>query len=289
MIHWNVSPEILSLGPLTVRWYGLMFLAGFTLGYRFMVKVCEREGYGPEKLDSLLVHLVLGTVIGARLAHCLFYDPAYYLANPLKILAVWEGGLASHGGGLGVITAIWIFTRKNPEFGLWWLFDRIAIPTVLTGAFIRIGNLMNSEILGLPTKSDWGVIFERVDNVPRHPSMIYESICYFVIAGIVQWLYWNWSKVRPANPAPQVVKGKKKQEALALPPRGFLFGAVLAMIFVARFFIEFFKENQETFNMGFPVNMGQLLSLPFIATGVFFMVRGLRAESAGRAKGAGAS
>lgn len=278
MIHWNVSPDLFSLGPLTVRWYGLMFLAGFTLGYRFMVQVCRRENYSVEKLDSLLVHLVLGTVIGARLAHCIFYDPQYYLANPLKIVAVWEGGLASHGGGIGVIAALWLFSRRNPEFKLWWLFDRIAMPTILTGAFVRIGNLMNSEILGLPTKGDYGVIFERVDNVPRHPSMIYESICYFAIAAILHWLYWNWDKVRPPV-AP--LKGKKKNE-LVLPPQGLLFGAVLAMIFIARFGIEFFKENQETFNLGFPINMGQLLSLPFIAVGMFFVLRALAREKTAR-------
>ena len=187
--HWNVSPEILSLGPLVIRWYGLMFLLGFSLGYYLMVKVCRWEGMPIEKLDSLLVHLVLGTTIGARLGHCLFYDPVHYLTHPLEILKIWEGGLASHGGSLGVIIAIWLFCRKNPEFTLMWVYDRIVIFTVMTGGFIRLGNLFNSEILGKPTGSDWGVVFSRVDAFPRHPAQVYESICYFLIFAVLFQVY----------------------------------------------------------------------------------------------------
>ncbi|PIS09836.1 MAG: prolipoprotein diacylglyceryl transferase [Bdellovibrio sp. CG10_big_fil_rev_8_21_14_0_10_47_8] len=255
MIHWNVSPEIFELGPLRVRWYGLMFLTGFSLGYQGMKKICQWEGLPVEKLDSLLVHLVLGTTIGARLGHCLFYDPVYYLSNPLEILKIWEGGLASHGGGVGVIIATWMFMRKNPEFHLWWLLDRLAIFTVMTGGFIRIGNLMNSEILGKPTDGTWGVIFERVNQVPRHPAQVYESLCYFVIFAISYWVY---------------LKFKEKT------PQGLIFGFVLAAIFTCRFFIEFVKEIQSPFEQDMIINMGQMLSIPFVAFGLFFMLRALR-------------
>lgn len=249
-----------------------MFLTGFTLGYRYIQKACEREGLSTEKLDSGLVHVVLGTIIGARLGHCLFYDPSYYLSAPWKILAVWEGGLASHGGGLGVIFALWLFRRKNPEFTFWWLLDRVAICTVLTGGFIRIGNLMNSEILGKPTGSDYGVIFQRVDNVPRHPAMIYESICYFVISALCYWLYWNWDKLFPA------LETKKKKKQVVLPPDGMIFGLTISLIFICRFFIEFAKENQESFNLGMPLNMGQLLSIPFILVGSYLVLKALKTQ-----------
>lgn len=255
--HWNVSPEIFQLGPVRLRWYGLMFLVGFSLGYRLMVKVCRWENKPVDKLDSLLVHLVLGTTIGARLGHCLFYDPVFYLSNPLEILKIWEGGLASHGGGAGVIIALWWFSRKNPEFSWWWLLDRISVFTVMTGAFIRIGNLMNSEILGKPTDGTWGVIFDRVDQILRHPAMVYESICYAVIFGLAYFGIYL----------------RKKGET----PQGLLFGFVIAMIMASRFFIEFFKEIQSPFEKDMVINMGQILSLPFIACGIYFVVRALRA------------
>jgi phosphatidylglycerol:prolipoprotein diacylglycerol transferase len=252
IIPWNASPEIFNLGPLTLRWYGLMFLMGFSLGYSLMKKACLAEGKPTEALDSLLVHLVLGTTIGARLGHCLFYDPAYYLSRPLEILKIWEGGLASHGGVAGVIFATWLFLRKNPEFNLFWLYDRLAIFTAMTGGFIRIGNLMNSEILGKPTDGSWGVVFQRVDQIPRHPAMIYESLSYFAIFALSYGIY---------------LKKRAKM------PSGFLFGLILSLIFTARFFLEFFKENQSSFENEMAVNMGQLLSLPFVAIGIYLMLR----------------
>lgn len=268
LIHWNASPEIIHLGPLTLRWYGLMFLVGFTLGYQGMKKACQWENKGGknyiEKLDSLLIHLVLGTTIGARLGHCLFYDPSYYLSHPLEILKIWEGGLASHGGGIGVIVAIWLYVRKNPEFNMWWLFDRIAIFTVLTGGFIRLGNLMNSEIIGKPTNGSWGVIFDRVDQVPRHPTQIYESFCYFVIFAITFFIY------------------RKMKEKT--PPR-LLFGLVFSGIFICRFVIEFFKEVQSPFEEDMIINMGQVLSLPFIFIGLYCVWISLRANKLNLRKG----
>lgn len=255
IINWNLDPAILHLGPLQVRWYGLMFVTGFTLGYMGMKKICEWEGKPVDRLDSLLVHLVLGTTIGARLGHCLFYDPVYYLSNPLEILKIYEGGLASHGGVVGVLVATWLFLRKNPEFSLMWLYDRLVIFTVMTGGFIRLGNLANSEILGRPTNADWGVVFQRVDQIPRHPAMVYESLSYFLIFAIALPMYLKFK---------------------ANTPRGLIFGFVTAAVFVARFFIEFVKENQSSFENEMSLNMGQILSLPFIALGVYMVIRALK-------------
>ncbi|MCE3011382.1 MAG: prolipoprotein diacylglyceryl transferase [Proteobacteria bacterium] len=255
MIEWSVSPDLIALGPVKIRWYGLMFVAGFSIGFQFMKWVCRREGKSSEVLDSLLVHLVLGTTIGARLGHCLFYDPGYYLSNPLKILAIWEGGLASHGGALGVIIACFLFARKNPEMPGLWILDRIAIPTVLTGAFIRLGNLMNSEILGKPTDGTWGFIFTRVDQIPRHPAQLYESFCYFLIFVASFLMYKVWPRSQS---------------------RGFLFGFVVGTIFLCRIFLEFFKENQEAFEASWPLNMGQMLSVPYVMICYYLVIQALK-------------
>jgi prolipoprotein diacylglyceryl transferase len=258
MVSWNVSPTIVRFGPLQLRWYGLMFLIGFLWGYQAMRKICQWEGKSTEKLDSLLTHIFLGTLIGARLGHCLFYEPGYYLSHPLDIFKIWEGGLASHGGSLGVLLAIWLFSRKNKDFPLMWIFDRVVIFTVLTGAFIRIGNLMNSEIIGRPTDLAWAFVFEKVDKLPRHPTQIYESLSYFVIA-LIGWLIYRKYKAK-------------------LPP-GRIFGLSVALVFIARFFIEFFKENQESFESDMWINMGQLLSLPFIAVGFYFFARSFKTKT----------
>lgn len=258
MIEWNVSPTLIHIGPLQLRWYGLMFLAGFLIGFQAMRKICQWENKPTEKLDSLLTHIFLGTLIGARLGHCLFYEPAHYLANPIQIFKIWEGGLASHGGSLGVLIAIGLFSRKNREFPLWWIFDRVVIFTVLTGAFIRIGNLMNSEIIGRPTDIPWSFIFERIDKTPRHPAQIYESLCYFAIA-LIGWLVYKPLKAKL--------------------PAGRVFGLSVALVFSARFFIEFFKENQEAFESSMPLNMGQLLSIPFIVAGLFVFARSFKRQA----------
>lgn len=254
MIHWDVDPDLVAFGPLRVRWYGLMFLLGFSLGYRIVKKMCLREGKPTELLDTLLVYLVAGTTIGARLGHCLFYEPDYFLAHPLDIFKIWQGGLASHGGGAGVLIALWLFSRKYKEFPLIWLMDRIAAPVAMTGGFIRIGNLMNSEILGRASDVPWAFIFERVDKIPRHPTQIYESLSYFFVFWVTYAVYKRNSR----------------------PPRGLLLGMVFTGLFVARIIWEFFKENQEPFEAGMLLNMGQLLSLPYIAFGIFLVIRALR-------------
>jgi len=248
IVHWGPSPDIVSLGPLTIRWYGVLFAAGFIIGYRIMEKVFKREGYDVTKLDSLLLHLILGTTIGARLGHCLFYEPAEYLANPIRILYIWEGGLASHGGTIGNIIAMWLFVRKNKEFNYLWLVDRLSYPIALAACFIRLGNVMNSEILGLPTDGSWGVIFDLRDNIPRHPAQLYESLAYLITFFVMRHLYW-------------------KTEIRNRP--GQMFGIFLCCIFGARFIIEHFKENQVAFEAGMAVNMGQLLSIPFVLAGIY--------------------
>lgn len=243
MIQWDVSPILIEFGAVKVRWYGLMFVMGFAGGLHLMRWICKREGKNPEAMENLLIYMILGTTIGARLGHCLFYDPVYYLSNPLKILYIWEGGLASHGGTAGVILSVYMFLKKHPDFSFVWLLDRLSIPAALTATFIRIGNLMNSEILGKPTDGTWGFVFSKVDSIPRHPAQLYESASYFLILLSLLAIY-------------KFTEWRKKP--------GFMFGVGIGTIFLARIFIEFFKENQEAFEQGMLLNMGQLLSIPFV-------------------------
>jgi prolipoprotein diacylglyceryl transferase len=250
MIHWSIDPVLIHLGPAQVRWYGLLFLAGFYLGHYYLQKVCRWEKKPPEAMDSLLIYAILGTTLGARFAHCIFYEWDYYSQHLLEIPMIWKGGLASHGGGAGVIIALWFFIKKHKEFSFAWLADRVAVPLTLSGALIRMGNLMNSEIIGKPTDGSWGFIFERIDQIPRHPTQIYEAIWYVMIwAGGLFW--YNRFKRNP--------------------PTGFLFGWTLAGIFTGRIIIEFWKENQEAFEANMAFNMGQLLSLPYLIIGVGLM------------------
>lgn len=251
MIHWNADPEILSIGPLSIRWYGLMFLIGFSAGYQFMKQIFFSRGWKIEKLDQLLVHAVFGTLIGARLGHVLFYDPDYFLSHPSEIIKVWQGGLASHGGGLGLILSLWLYIRKNPDVDFLWLLDRMSIPTLWTAGLIRIGNLMNSEIIGHPTNGPWAVVFQRVDPLPRHPVQVYESLAYFLVCLVTYFVY-----KRNPNPKP-----------------GLLLGICFVGIMTLRFPIEFLKERQESFDLPIPLNMGQLLSLPFLLMGLYLVFR----------------
>ncbi len=246
---WDFSPEIFSLGSFAPRWYGLMFAIGFMVGYSFMQKIFKQEGYNEEDLSSLLFHVMLGTIIGARLGHCLFYEPGYYLTPEhfIEILYIWKGGLASHGGTIGVIIAVWLYKRKHPDQGYVWLADRLSIAIAFTAACIRIGNFFNSEILGKPSDAPWAIIFKRAgETVPRHPAMLYESATYLVLTGLLYWLY-------------QKTEAKK---------RGQMIGLMFFWIFTSRFFIEFFKENQVAFENELPLNMGQILSIPFIILGL---------------------
>jgi prolipoprotein diacylglyceryl transferase len=254
MIHWSPDPILVHVGPLQIRWYGLLFLSGFYIGLYFMQKVCKHENKPAEKMDTLLVYLIAGTTIGARLAHCFFYEWDYYSQNLAEIVMIWKGGLASHGGGAGVVIALYIFSRRHPEFSFSWLCDRIALPLVLTGAFIRLGNLMNSEIIGQPTNLPWAFVFDRVDQIPRHPTQIYESLWYLGTWLVGVFLY------------------KKFKHH---PPVGLLFGWVVGAIFTGRILIELIKENQEAFEANMTLNMGQWLSIPWLLVGYFLFFRAL--------------
>ncbi|RZA16873.1 MAG: prolipoprotein diacylglyceryl transferase [Proteobacteria bacterium] len=245
---WDFSPEIFKLGSFAPRYYGLMFAIGFMVGYSITQKIFVHENRDIEDLSSLLFHIMVGTIVGARVGHCLFYEPEYYLQHPLEILYVWRGGLASHGGTIGVLLALWLYKRKHADQGYVWLADRLAIGTAFTACCIRIGNFFNSEILGKPSDAPWAIIFaSNGDMVPRHPAMLYEAAAYLLLFFTLLTLYWKTNAGQ--------VKGR-------------LIGLMLAWIFTARFFIEFVKENQVPFENGMVLNMGQLLSIPFIIIGI---------------------
>ena len=266
-ITWNVDPAIFSIGSKEIRWYALMFVMGFYIGYMIVEKMWKRENLNTQWLDPLLWYTMAGTVIGARIGHCLFYDPVYYLSNPFEMIKVWEGGLASHGGVLGIIVAIYFYSKKVSHKSMLWTFDKLVVPTGLVSAMIRFGNLMNHEVYGNPTDLPWGFRFiknlyawrhhgaEPIFTVPSHPTQLYEAACYVMTFILCMWLYFKkyaWKK------------------------EGLIFGIFMICIFTSRFFIEFLKEIQEQFEEGMALNMGQLLSIPFVLMGIFFVWRALK-------------
>ena len=264
-IHWNPDPEIINIFGISIRYYGLLFVTGLILCIFILDRLYKREKLPAENLEKLTIYGMIGIIAGARLGHCLFYEPSYYLSHPLEmILPVTfspEGGikftgyqgLASHGGVLGLLIGIYFYSRKtrHPMIDT---FDLIAVVSGLSFGFIRLGNFMNSEIIGMPTTLPWGVIFERVDNLPRHPVQLYEAISYFIIFAVLMILY------------------KLKRNRLK---NGFFFGLGSVLFFAARFIIEFVKEDQVGFEEGMTLNMGQLLSIPYILAGVGFIIYGL--------------
>ncbi|MEM8487600.1 MAG: prolipoprotein diacylglyceryl transferase [Bacteroidota bacterium] len=250
--RWEAGPILLELGPLTIRWYGLLFATGFFLGFLYMRYVYDRERKPVAELDNLLLYMMISTIVGARLGHCLFYEPAYYLSNPVEILKVWRGGLASHGGAIGILTGMYLYSKSRRNQPYLWLLDRIVVPISLAGCLIRLGNFFNSEILGVPTEKSWGVIFARIDELPRHPAQLYESICYLLIFIVLHKTYSKYGKDTP---------------------RGMLLGLFLILVFSARFLVEFVKVRQAAFAEGLPLSMGQLLSIPAVIAGVVLLVR----------------
>jgi len=257
-IEWSVTPEIFHLGPVSVRWYGLLFAMAFVAGYFIMTWIFKKEGRPQPDLEQLSVYMIFGTVIGARLGHCLFYNPAYYLSNPIEIFKVWEGGLASHGAAIGILIAVYLFSKKKKNYSFLWIIDRIVIVVALAGTFIRLGNLFNSEIIGKPTDVSWAFIFTAVDDLPRHPTQLYESIAYLIIFLILLFVYY---------------KGLEKDRG------GFLFGLFLVLVFTFRFFVEFLKENQSAFERGMILDMGQLLSIPFVIAGIIFITKSFKPKT----------
>jgi prolipoprotein diacylglyceryl transferase len=252
MIHWNIAPEMISVGPFTVRWYGALFATSFFLGYRHCAGIFEAWKLPQRALDRLFLHVFLGTLVGARVGHCLFYEPSIYLREPWRIPMIWEGGLASHGAAVGIILSLLWYGKREPKLGALWGLDCIAVPIALSGALIRLGNFFNSEILGKPSEMPWSVVFERVDAVPRHPAQLYESFTYLVIWFILKAVARKpWAKIGG----------------------GALFGSFLALIFGTRFFLEFFKENQVGFEQDLALNMGQMLSFPLVMFGAWLVLR----------------
>ena len=277
-IIWNPSLEAFSIGPLTFRWYSLCWLVGLLLAYLVVRRLYKEQKIKDELFDPLFVYCFLGILVGARLGHCIFYQPDYFLTSfkgfvemflPIHIMqdGSWKmtgyAGLASHGGTAGLMLALWLYTKRT-KLSLWTVLDNIAIATGTTACFIRLGNLMNSEIIGKATDVPWAFVFEKVDALPRHPGQLYEAIAYALLF-VIMWIIYKNSQKQTAN-------SRKPQVGT-----GWYFGFCLAYIFTFRFFIEYTKEIQEAFEASLPLDMGQILSIPFIILGVYCMIRAKKA------------
>ncbi|PLX09617.1 MAG: prolipoprotein diacylglyceryl transferase [Marinilabiliales bacterium] len=263
-ITWNIDPEIFEIWGRGIRWYGVLLATGFYIGYLILSKNLTREGFSEKKINQLSMFMIVGTILGLRLGHCFFYEPEYYLSRPMEIFKVWKGGLASHGGALGILIAIAIYAYKNKQSYLG-LLDRIVVIIPLAGAFVRIGNLMNSEIVGKFTNVSWGFIFPRYDCPPphdcdisnltaRHPTQLYEALFYFILFAVMIIMYKR-------------SKGNIKE--------GFLLGVFITLLFSFRFIIEFFKDVQVNFEQDMVINMGQILSIPFVLAGIAIIIYSL--------------
>ena len=251
---WSADPVLLHVGPLQLRWYGLLFVGSFFVALKVASVIFKKEGKDPALLDNLLIYALIGTVVGARLMHCFAYEPDYFLAHPVEILKVWKGGLASHGGLLGVLVAFWIFAKRY-KLDYVWLLSRMAIVGPIVAAAVRIGNFFNSEILGLPTNLPWAVVFSRIDNLPRHPVQLYEALAYIALFFL---LYGLWKKLTP-NATTRIIPG--------------LF---LTVMFSVRFLLEYTKTKQADYTWDLPLTTGQALSLPFIIIGLVWLAWGIK-------------
>lgn len=252
-ITWNVDPELVSIGPLTIRWYGLLFALGFILGYEVAKKMFQRDKIPLEWLDKAMVYVFIGTLVGARLGHVFFYDWGYYSQHLDEIIMIWKGGLASHGAAIGIIISLYVFSRRVSKKSVLWILDRTVVPVALAGAFIRTGNLMNSEIYGRPTDVPWAFDFVRIPSIagtPFHPTQIYEALGYLIIFFVLYRLFYKHEA------------GKKQ---------GFLLGMFFILVFGFRFLVEFVKADQVAFEANIPLNMGQWLSIPLVAIGVLLV------------------
>ena len=269
-VTWTASPVLFSFGSVTVRWYGLMFAIGFLVGYEIVYRIFRHEGARESWVGSLFIYVVVATILGARLGHVLFYDWGYYSQHLAEIPKIWEGGLASHGGTLGIMIAIWLYSRFVTRKPMLWTFDRLVVPVGFVAALIRIGNLMNHEIYGGETSMPWGFSFvtnlgqwmqgaEPVFSAPSHPTQIYEAAFYLLTFAVCMLMYWRW----------------RCQER-----EGLIFGVFMLGIFVPRFFIEYIKNVQEPWEVAMRANwgidQGQLLSIPFIVLGLWLVIRALR-------------
>lgn len=244
------SPTLTSIGPIQPRWYGLMWVCAFASGYFLGLRMYKDAGKTIEDLDRLLIYVLVGTVIGARLGHVFFYEAEFYLRNPILIPQVWTGGLASHGAAIGIIVAMYLYAKKTSWASFLWVADRVVPGVAIGGMFIRIGNFFNSEIVGVPTDVPWAVIFTRVDMLPRHPSMLYEAILCFIVLIVLWTIYKKYDRK---------------------PPEGSLFATFLILLFGGRFFLEFAKQTLADFLEGALLDMGQLLSIPLVLIGIWIL------------------
>lgn len=262
-VIWDFNPVLVRIAGMDIRYYGLMWALAILIGAWFFDKFGKREGLPPSVSESIFLYGTLATIIGSRLGHCLFYEPEYYLAHPLAIVTEFRnGGMASHGAAVGLLIGLWLFSRKN-KLPYIWSLDRIMVPVALGGAIVRLGNLFNSEIVGAAADVPWGFKFVRLyrglplEQIPvQHPTQIYEAICYVLTFCVLIWLYY-------------------RRDAGTRRP-GLMFGVGLIGIFLTRFLIEFIKEDQEAFEQGMLLNMGQLLSIPFALFGIYMIVRACR-------------
>ena len=255
---WNIDPNIFHYGALQLRWYGLLFVGSFFIGMALVKWIFTRENVPTDSLDNLLLYAIAGTVIGARLMHCLAYEPAFYLSHPIEILKVWKGGLASHGGMIGMMIVLYIYARRE-KLSYTWLLSRLTLPGMIVAAFVRFGNFFNSEILGLPTTVPWAVIFSRVDHLPRHPVQLYEAFSYLIIFVILLTIY--------------------RRASFAFSTR-ILPGVFAVLLFGTRFALEYFKTRQADYTTSLPFTTGQLLSLPIILIGILWILWALYGNKA---------
>ncbi|MBI3135256.1 MAG: prolipoprotein diacylglyceryl transferase [Bacteroidetes bacterium] len=290
-INWDMNPSVIPSWNMP-RWYGIMWALGFYLGYEVLKRMYRAEKTPEKWTDQSFIYVLVAGILGARLGHCLFYQPDYYLANPIEILKIWEGGLASHGGAFAIILAVYFLNKKHIHQGMLWILDHLVVPTALAGGLIRLGNLFNHEIVGNITTSPFGFKFLRNDISPeqamqltgklnsdeayseiasnpsfaaiweqipaRHPAQLYEAICYFLIFGLLMYLFWKTNASRL---------------------KGFLTGVFFITIFGSRFLVEFIKEDQVAFEGGMPINMGQILSIPLVLFGIYLVFRNIRSLS----------
>ncbi|HKM44829.1 MAG TPA: prolipoprotein diacylglyceryl transferase [Dysgonamonadaceae bacterium] len=269
-VTWHVDPELFTVLGREIRWYGLLWVIGLIVAVIIVQRIFDKEKLPEKWFDSLFVYMILGIILGARLGHCLFYEPVYYLSNPLEILKIWEGGLASHGGVIGIIIAVWLYSKKVTKKSMLWTFDRVIVPTGFTAAFIRLGNLMNHEIYGGPTTEPWG--FRFIENIsywkagaapiytdPSHPTQIYEAIIYLIVFAVTMYMFFK-------------TNAKYKQ--------GLTLGVAMIMIFLSRFFIEYLKnvqvDSEEVLRQNTGLILGQWLSIPFVLWGVWLVWNALK-------------
>lgn len=254
-VLWNFDPALIRIGDFEIRYYAVMWVLAFVSGMMVFNRILKHEHRDKRLTDAIFIYVAVSTVVGARLGHCFFYEPQYFLAHPLEVFNIRGGGLASHGAAIGMLIGLWLFSRRE-KLPFMWTLDRMAVVIPIGGALVRLGNLLNSEVYGTPTDLPWGFVFRRAgETVPMHPTQIYEAVAYLLIFLLLVYMYF----VREAGKRP-----------------GLLFGTFLTLLFTSRFLIESIKNPQEAFEQAMTLNMGQWLSLPFMAAGIVILALSFR-------------